>query len=53
MRAGHFLKIWTKKQQVVSLSTAEREQNAAVTTASDGLGIQSVAKDWGVACEWN
>ena len=25
MRGGHCLKVWTKKQQVVSLSSAERE----------------------------
>ena len=45
MRGGHCLKVWTKKQQVVSLSTAESELYAAVKTASEGLGIHSVAKD--------
>ena len=28
----------------------ESELYAAVKTASEGLGIQSVAKDWGIAC---
>ena len=42
--------VWTKKQQVVSLSTAEGELYAAVKTASEGLVIQSVAKDLGIAC---
>ena len=31
-------KVWTKKQQVVSLSSAESELYAAVKTASEGLG---------------
>ena len=30
MRGGHCLKVWTKKQQVVSLSSAESELYAAV-----------------------
>ena len=47
MRGGHCLKVWTKKQQVVSLSSAEKELYAAVKTASEGLGVQSVAKDPG------
>ena len=32
MRGGHCLKVWTKKQQVVSLSSAESELYAAVKT---------------------
>ena len=41
MRGGHCLKVWTKKQQVVSWFTAERvnELYAAVKTASEELGI--------------
>ena len=34
---------------VMSLSTAESELYAAVKTASEGLGIQSVAKDLGMS----
>ena len=49
----HCLKVWTKKQQVVSLSTAESELYAAVKTASEGLGIQSLAKDLGIVCKLN
>ena len=37
--------MWSEKQQVVSLSTAEIELYAAVKTASERLGIQSVARD--------
>ena len=50
MRGGHCLKVWTKKQQVVSLSSAESELYAAVKTASQGLGIQSVATVLGISC---
>ena len=53
MRGGHCLKVWTKKQQVVSLSSAESELYAAVKIASEGLGIQSVAKDMGISCGLN
>ena len=42
--------VWTKKHQVASLSTAEGELYAAVKTASERLGIQSVAKALGIAC---
>ena len=45
MRKSRCLKVWTKKQQVVALSLAEGELYAAVKTASEGLGIQSVARD--------
>ena len=50
MRGRHCLKVWTKKQQVVALSWAESEQYAAVKTAAEGLGIQSVARDLGITC---
>ena len=53
MRGGHCFKVWTKKQQVVSLFTAESELNAAVKTAPEGLGIQSVAKDLCIVCGLN
>ena len=46
-------KAWTKKQQVVSLSSSESELYAAVKTASEGLGIQSVARDMGISCGLN
>ena len=53
MRGGHCPKVWTKKQQVVSLSSAESELYAAVKTALEGLGVQSVAKDLGILCGLN
>ena len=53
MRCGHCLKVWTKQQQVASLSTAESQLYAALKTASEGLGIPSVAKDLGIVCRLN
>ena len=53
MSGGHCLKVWTKKQQVGALSSAESELYAAVQTASEGLGIQHVAKDLGTVCGLN
>ena len=53
MRGEHCLKVWTKKQQLLSLSTAESELYAAVKTASEGLGIQSLAKDLEIECKLN
>ena len=53
MRGGHCLKTWTKKQQVVLLSSAESELYAAVKAASEGLGVQSLAKDLGMTCGLN
>ena len=50
MRGADCLKVWTKKQQVVALSSAESELHAAFKTASEGLGIQSVTKDMGISC---
>ena len=40
----------TLPQQFVALSSTESELYAAVKTASEGLGIQSVAKDLGISC---
>ena len=53
MKRSHCLKLWTKKQQVVALSSAESELYAAVKTASEGLGIQSLARDLGISCRLN
>ena len=42
-----------QEQQVVALSSAESELYAAVKTASEGLEIQSVARDPGISCRLN
>ena len=47
MRGGHCLKVRSKKQQVVALSSAERELLAAVKTASEGLGISELGEGFG------
>ena len=46
-RGAHCLKVWTKKQQVVSLSNAESELYAAVKTASEGIGNSERGKGLG------
>ena len=46
MRGGHCLKVWTKKQQVVSLSTVESELHAAVKTASEGWKFRARRRTW-------
>ena len=51
MRGGHCLKVRTKKQQVVSLSTAESERYAAVNTAPEGLRYAAVNPDASAAPE--
>ena len=51
MRGGHCLKVRTKKQQVVSVSTAESELHAAVKTAPEALGTRSLAKELGIVCK--
>ena len=43
-RGRHCLKTWAKKQQVIALSSAEAELYAAVKTASESLGIQSLER---------
>ena len=53
MSCGHCLKVWTKKQQVVSLSTSDSELFAAVKAASEGLGVRSLAKDLEIVCKLN
>ena len=49
MRGSRCLKVWTQKQLVVALSSAESELHAAL----EGLGIQSLARDLGISCRVN
>ena len=51
MRGGRFLMEWTKKQQLVSLSTAKIELYAAVKSASEGLDSR-VWQMTSVLCVW-
>ena len=53
MRGAHCLKVWTKKQQVASLSSAESELCAAVKTAQKGWGPRASRRTWGISCGLN
>ena len=48
MRGHHLLKHYSRTQKVVTLSSAEAELGGVVQGASEGLGIQSIAKDMGM-----
>ena len=46
---SHCVKYWARKQQVVALSSAESELYAGLKTATEAIGVQSLAKDMGHA----
>ena len=46
MWGSRCLKVWTKKQQVVALSSAESELFAAVKTARKGSGSKAWRRTW-------
>jgi hypothetical protein len=48
MMNGHWLKSWSKSQSTVALSSAESELYACVKASSEGLGMISMLKDFGV-----
>ena len=48
MMGNHCIKHWCKMQHAVALSSAEAELYAGVLTATEGLGIQAMAKDLGI-----
>ena len=52
MRGGRCLKVWTKQQQVVSLSSAESELYAAVKTASWRSRASQRTWEYRVDCTW-
>ena len=45
---GHTLKTWSKRQQVVALSSGEAELYALTRAASQTLGMMSLAADFGM-----
>ena len=47
MKGQHCLKVWSKRQVVVALSSAESELYGAVKTASEAIGVRSLAEDLG------
>ena len=46
-RGGHLLKHWSKTQSTISLSSAESELTGICAGASQSLGMQALAKDFG------
>ena len=47
MRGGHSILHWSRTQQLVALSSAEAELNAAVKAAQEGLGIAHLEEEFG------
>ena len=45
---SHLIRSWSKDQQVIALSSGEAELYAAGTGGANGLGVQSIAKSWGL-----
>ena len=43
----HLLKHWASTQKTVTMSSSEEEMGAVVRGFSEGLGVQSVARDLG------
>ena len=48
---SHCIKYFSKKQQVVALSSAESELYAGLKTATEALGMKSLAEDMGYCSE--
>ena len=47
MIGTHVLKTWSRTQKTVALSSGEAEMIAVVKGVSEGLGMKSLAADWG------
>ena len=47
MHGSHFIKSWSRQQNLVSLSSAEAELYGIVKTSSESLGCQALARDLG------
>ena len=47
MMGGHALKSWSKRQQVIALSSAEAELYAATRAASEAIGMASMLHELG------
>ena len=48
MWGGHVMKAYSRTQSNIALSSAEAELYATVTAASEGLGLSSMARDYGM-----
>ena len=51
LHGGHLLKTQARTQSNIALSSAESELYALVSAASEGLGMRSMAKDFGLSLE--
>ena len=51
MWGDHIIKSWSKTQSVIALSSGEAEYYGMVRGASEGLGIQSVLRDFEINVE--
>ena len=49
LAGSHLIKCWSKAQHAVSLSSAEAELYAAVRTASEAIGAESLMEDLGMS----
>ena len=47
-RGGHLLKHWSVTQKTVTLSSGEAELGGVVKAATEGIGLQSLARDLGL-----
>ena len=47
MHSDHFIKSWSRQQNLVSLSSAEAELYGLVKASSEALGCKSMAHDYG------
>ena len=47
MRGQHMIVHWSRTQQLVALSSAEAELNAAVKAAQEGLGVAHLSEELG------
>ena len=45
---GCFLKGWSKTMEILALSSGESELGALVKVCTEGLGVQSVLRDFGI-----
>ena len=48
LRGAHLLKHWSVTQKAITLSSGEAELGGVVKGATEGLGIQAVARDLGI-----
>ena len=51
LRGGHLIKHWSTTQKAVTLSSAEAELAGIVKGTGEGLGLQSLARDFGSDAE--